>query len=431
MRFLSHSLIRIATVLLVLAATASAEPIPFKRAIELALRHSGTMAIALAEQTRTHQNYLAQRGQFLPTLTFGSGLGYSFGIPLTILGAAPSIFNFNSSQDLYNPYQRAATNAAKIEWKASDLDLLDRKNAVILDTAVYYAELDSVTAKVHILQQAQQNAQHAQFITTERLKEGIDSELELKKSKLTTARIQLQIAEAEGQADVLRERLSKLIGIPAASIETVTESVPATPDVPQDNELAAQAAESNPAVRLAFEHAKAAEMRANAEHKALLPSFDFGSQYALLSRYNNYQSFYSKFERNNYTFGVNIRFPFINPAQRAVAKSADADAVKIRTQAEGVRNDIQAETLRIQRSLRQLAAARDVAKLEYDIAQSGIEAIHAKIESGQGSARDEELARLDANAKYSAYLDSNYELARAQMQLLRMTGKIQEWALGQ
>jgi outer membrane protein TolC len=430
MRFRSHSLIRIAAVLVLFAATATAEPIPFKRAIELALKHSGTMAIAIAEQTRTHQTYLAQRDQYLPSVVFGSGLGYSWGIPLTILGSAPSIFNVNTSQDLYNPAHRANANAAKVEWKASDLDLLDRKNGVILDTATFYTQLDSVTAKLNILRKAKLDAQHAQFITSERIKEGIDSELDLKKSQLVTARIQLQIADAEGQADVLRERLSKLIGIPAESIETVTESVPLAPDLPQDNQLAAQAAESNPAVRLAFEHAKAAEMRADAEHKALLPSIDFGSQYAMLAKYNNYETFYNKYERNNYTIGVNIRFPFVNPSQRAAAHAADADAVKFRKQAEIARNNVQAETLRIQRSLVQLAAARDVAKLEYEVAQADIETVHAKIVSGQGTSRDEEQARIDANAKYAAYLDANYNLVSAQMQMLRMTGKIQEWALG-
>jgi outer membrane protein TolC len=148
----------------------------------------------------------------------------------------------------------------------------------------------------------------------------------------------------------------------------------------------------------------------------------------MLARYNNYDSFYKKYERNNYTIGVNIRFPFINPSQRAVAQAADADAIKAKRTAEGVRNDVQAETLKIQRGLRQLAAARDVAKLEYDVAQGNIDAIHAKIESGEGIARDEEQARLDANAKYAAYLDSNYELIRGQMQMMRMMGNIQDWA---
>jgi outer membrane protein len=422
--------LRLACVLALLASTVSAEPIPFKRAIELALKRSGTMAIAMAEQTRTRQIYLAERDQFLPTVVFGSGLGYSFGIPLTILGSAPSIFNINTSQELFNLSRRASANAAKVDWNASDLELVDRKNGVILDTATFYTQLDSITTKLKILREAQQNARRAQFITTERLKEGMDSELDLKRSQLAAAQIELQIAQAEGNADVLRDRLSKLIGIPAANIETVTESIPIPPDTPQDNDIAARAAESNPAVRSAFEHAKSAKLRADAEHKALLPSFDFGSQYALLASFNNYDAFYRKFQRNNYTFGVNFRVPFLSPSQRAAAHAADADAIKAQKIAEGTRDDVEASTLKIQRSVRQLAAARDVAKLEYEIAQANIDVVHAKIVSGQGTARDEEQARLDTNDKYAAYLDASYNLMNAQLQMMRMMGNIQEWALG-
>lgn len=422
---------RLIAVLLLLVTCASAEPVTFRRAIELALRHSGTMAIALAEQTRTRQNYLSAQYNYTPAVFFGSGLGYSLGIPLSIVGTPPSIFNVTTQQALLNFSLRQSINAAKVEWKATDFDLLDKKNSVILDTALVYAELDSLTSKLKILREAQVASQRSQFISAERLKEGIDSELDFKKAKLATARIQLHLAQAEGQADVLRERLSKLTGIPANSLETVAESVPTTPDILQDDPaVPSEAAENDPNVRLAFEKAKAADLRAQAEHKQMLPSVELGSQYALLSTFNNYQTFYTKFVRNNYTIGLNLRVPFLNFSQRAVAQAADADAIKAKKQAENVRNDVEMETLKLQRSLRQLAAARDVAKLEYEVAQADIDATQGKVASGEANARDEEHARLVANDNYALYLDANFDLYKAQVQLLRSTGKLQEWALG-
>ena len=421
---------RILPIFLLLLATASAEPISFRRAIESALKHSGTMAIAMAEQTKTHQTYLAAKDNYIPSVTFGSGVGYSFGIPLSVIGSAPSVFNVSTQQSIFDPYLRANIAAAKVDWKASDLDLLDKKNAVIMETALVYSSLDNIAAKLKILRDAQTSAKRAEFISTERLKEGIDSELDLKKAKLASARINLRIIDAESQVDILRDQLSKLTGIPAASIETVTESVPQTPDIPQDPDIPSQAAENSPAVRLAFEKAKAADLKAQAEHKMLLPAFDFGSQYALLSSFNNYDQVYKKFTKNNYTFGLNIRFPFINFAQRATAQAADADALKAKKTAENAKNETETEALKQQRALRQLAAARDVAKLEWEITQAGIDATHAKIESGQATARDEENARLDANDRYAAYLDSTLDLLKAEIQMLRTTGKIQEWALG-
>src|SRR5512146_162418 len=430
MRLLLRPSVRFLCAFALLATTAFAEPITFKRAIEAALRHSGTMAIAHADQTKSYQDYLTVKDSYLPSVSFGSGLGFSFGIPLAIVGTAPSVFNITTQQSVFDPALKKTLEAAKVDWKASDLDMVDKKNAVIMQAAIAYATLDNLTSKLKILKEAQAAAQQAQFISQQRLKEGIDSELDLKKAQLAGAQVALSIAEAEAQADVYRDQLSQLTGFPTVTIETVTESVPVAPDISHDPNVPGAAADRDPAVRLAFEKAKSAALKAKAEHNRLLPAFDFGTQYALLSTFNNYDQVYKKFTENNYTFGLNIRFNFLNFAQRATAASADADAIKAQKAAQIAKDDSELQALKLQRSLRQLAAARDVAKLQWEIAQAGIDATQAKIQTGEASARDLQSAQLDANDRYAQYLDATQQLFTAQVQMLKTTGKIQEWALG-
>lgn len=407
----------------------AAEPLSFQRAIDLALKRSGTMAIAVAEQVRSHQSYLEARNVFIPSVTFGSGLGYSFGVPQTLGGSPPSIFNVTSSAMALNFAQRDLVRALKNDWQASDLDLLDKKNAVILDTALLYTELDNVTSKLSILREQQAASQKAQFITVERVKEGLDSQLELSRSKLIAARVEMRIAESEGNADVLRERLSRLTGVPTDQLQTVTESVPQPPEISQDRDAIERAVANSPAVKLADQKVRSAEFMARSEQRQMFPSVDFYSQYAMLARYNNYEDFYTKFERHNYTFGASIRFPLFNLAQKARAQAADADLIKARRESDGLRDQVSADTLKLQRSLRQLAAAREVARLEYEISQAGIDQAQVKIESGEATARDLQQARIDASDKYANYLDATLELYKAQMQLLRSTGEIQQWAI--
>jgi hypothetical protein len=79
--------------------------------------------------------------------------------------------------------------------------------------------------------------------------------------------------------------------------------------------------------------------------------------------------------------------------------------------------------------LRQLAAASDVARLEYEVAQAGIDAVRAKLASGKADARDQENARLDSSTRYSSYLDFQLQLTRAIMQLMRQTGDLEGWVL--
>jgi outer membrane protein TolC len=201
------------------------------------------------------------------------------------------------------------------------------------------------------------------------------------------------------------------------------------PPVAQDQDLPGEAVKNNPLVKVAEAGAQAKAFRAEAERKQLYPAIDFVGQYAVLARFNNYDQFFQKFQRNNVTAGVAIRFPFLNPVQRAAADAAKADAVKSRKEAQTVKEQVSTETLKLQRSVEQLAAARDVAQLEHQLAQSDIESAHAKIESGAATLKDEENARVAEHERYTAYLNSSFELDRAQIQLMRQIGQLETWAL--
>ncbi|MGH9508698.1 MAG: hypothetical protein ACRD2M_02080, partial [Terriglobales bacterium] len=90
-------------IFLCLALPAAADPVPFRRAIELAVTHSNPMAAANADQSRAQNAYQEARNLFLPQMVLGSGLAATYGFPLSIEGAAPSIINVNSQQYLFNP----------------------------------------------------------------------------------------------------------------------------------------------------------------------------------------------------------------------------------------------------------------------------------------------------------------------------------------
>ena len=406
-----------------------AEPLPFRRAIELAVQHSGGMAIAAAEQMRAQQSYREARGLFYPQMSVGSGLAATLGFPLSIEGAAPSIFRVSSQQYLINAAQKDFIRAAKTEWTASNSILEERRNAVILETALVYAELDKLTTSASVLEQQEAAALKVEQIVQERVGAGVDSEVELTKARLGKARVHLRLAEAQESADVLRLRLAQLTGLPAAGMETVTESIPALPEVKQEDDLQARALAASPAIKIADQKAVASEFRAKGAHKRNYPAVDFVAQYGLLARYNNFDDFFRTFQRNSASVGVAIKFPFLNFAQRGHAEAADAEALKARKQSEEVKQQVSADTLRLQCSVRRLAAARDVAKLEYQLARSDVDAARAKVEAGTASLRDEQAARVAENDRYAAFLSATFDLDRAQMQLLRATGDLEKWAL--
>jgi outer membrane protein TolC len=414
---------------LCLTMNLAADPVPFRRAIELAVTHSSPMAAASADQERAQNAYQEARNLFLPQMVLGSGLAATYGFPLSIEGSAPTIISVNSQQYLLNFAQKEFIRATKSEWNVTGTLKEDQRDQVILEAALTYIEMDKAAASLTLLRQQEEAATRVEQIVEERIAAGVDSDVERTRARLATARVRMRLAEAQGTLDVLRLRLANLTGLPEDSIVTVTESIPELPEVKQEDNLVSRALEKSPLVRVAEERVDAQQFRAKGERKMLYPAFDLVGQYGLFSRHNNYDDFFQRFQRHNATVGIAIRFPFLNFAQRSRADAAEAQVVVARSQARGVRNQVSAETLRLQRLVRQLGSAREVARLEYQIARSEVDAVQAKVEAGTATLREEHEVRAQENGRYKAFLDASFELEKVQLQLLRATGELEKWAM--
>ncbi len=402
-----------------------AEPLLLKHAVELALARGA--AGTAADEQRAFASYHEARNQYIPQLVVGSGLGKSWGFPLSLEGSAPSILNVNSQSALFNPALREFARAAKTDWQASTLQSKDQREQLIQDTVLTYGELNHWEQMRSHLEQEQAEASKMEETVKQRIQAGVDSPAMNNQALLALARVRMRAAEAHGAIDVLRNRLAQLTGLPAEQIETATDSIPALPEVKQEDDLAAKAVKASPMVLQAENHALAESFRAKGEHRALWPSIDFAAQYALLAQYNNYADFYKSFQRHNATVGVSIRFPFFNPSQHARAQAADASAIHAKADATAAKDRVSDQTLRMQRSVQQLAAAREVASLEYQIAQSNVEALQVRVDAGSANLHDMDDARNQSNERYHALQSTDFELERAKIGLLRATGELEDW----
>jgi outer membrane protein TolC len=426
---------RFVALLTILAAAVSgvpgciAEPLTFQRAIELALVHSTGSAIAKADVQRALAAYHEVRNTYAPQVTVGSGLGYSYGFPLSLEGSAPALVNVVAQSTIFNPAQQQFMRAAKTEWQASESQSKDQRNSILQDVALSYAELAKWEARLTRLKADEAQAQQMESAVALRVEQGIDSNVDRNKAKLTAARVRLHVAEARGSADLLRLHLGELTGLPARSIEIAPETIPALPALPAEDDSASEALATSPALKFTEQHAIAQAFRASAEHRALLPSLDFAGQYARLSTYNNYDQYFKKFQPNNVTIGMSFRLPIFNAAQRARAREADAESMKARKQAEAARTQIQDETLKLQRTVEQLDAAREVAQLEFQLAQTSVETAQTRSESQSGTLHELADARAQASERYLAQQDAEFEYQRARLNLLRATGNLERWAL--
>src|SRR6202030_3186765 len=118
----------VALVQILLPGSLLAEPITLRRAVELALKHETASSIAPADEQRSFANYRELRNNWIPQVTAGAGLGWSYGFPLSLEGAAPSLFNITAQSPLYHFEFKDFLTAARAETAGASLRSKDQRN---------------------------------------------------------------------------------------------------------------------------------------------------------------------------------------------------------------------------------------------------------------------------------------------------------------
>src|SRR5262249_41377240 len=163
-------------------------------------------------------SYQEARNQYLPTLVVGSGLGKTWGYPLSLEGSAPSIVNVTAQSALINPTLREFIREARTELESTAMQGKDQRDQAIQDTVLSYAELSKWEGLQAHLGEEYAAGLKMEQIVNHRVQEGVDSPQARTQARLNTARTYLRVSQAQGAIDILRNRLSQLTGLPAASI---------------------------------------------------------------------------------------------------------------------------------------------------------------------------------------------------------------------
>src|SRR5499425_710650 len=129
-----------------------------RRAIELALQNSKDIQIAKIQASIADRAAMISKAQFLPNLYAGSGAGYTYGIPETPGGRAPSVFNITYTEQVFNLPLRGAAKEQQEQAKAQKILLEDARNSVIAGTATGYLELVKVRHSLELLRKENDSA---------------------------------------------------------------------------------------------------------------------------------------------------------------------------------------------------------------------------------------------------------------------------------
>src|SRR5437667_3410 len=154
------------------------------------------------------------------------------------------------------------------------------------------------------------------------------------------------------------------------------------------------------------------------------PTVDLFAEYGLFARFNNFQDFFQRFQRNNFNIGLQVRIPLVTSQRSANVALARSELTTAEMDLKAKRQNVELDVERQYQRLRELDAAREVARLELKLAQENLQIVQANFGEGRSNLRDVEKARLEENDRWLAFLDSDYEHQKAQLDLLNTTGDL-------
>jgi outer membrane protein len=398
-----------------------------RQAVAQAVDRSRDVALARLRYEAAQREAVVSRSQFMPNLYAGSGAAYSSGFPLAASGGAPSVVSLTYTQVLFDPLARSEARAAEQRQEQMRLALDGARDAVILRVASAYLELAKVRRSHELLLSERQSASRILAFTRQRADAGLELPIEVTRAQLTAAKIEQSITKLENGADALAEQLRVDLGLaPDQSLEVAAEDLPAVAD--PDAAFVERAVQNSIELKQAASERETSLARLRGERGSRWPTLSITGQYSVLAKSNNYDEFFNKFQRNNVVAGVQIKIPIFASRTSSGIAAAQANFAAAQMAFDAKRSEVSLDVRQKARQRREAEAAREVARLELDLAQQNTGILQAQFNEGRASLRDLEAAQLEQNDKWLAFLDADFARQQAQLALMQATGQVAQLA---
>jgi outer membrane protein TolC len=413
-----------------LCACASAQ-ISLASAVDLALRNSPKVREAQANVDKARAALAQAHDAYIPNITADGGYGQGVGPP----SGLPTVFSLSSQSLLFNFSQQDNVRAAASGLQSATLSVAETRNQITEDVAITYLDLDNAQQRQAAMNQEYEIATHLVGIVQDRLAAGQDTQMESLRAQRTVLLIRQERRHTENEIATLSDHLSRLIGLPGNPLTAISASIPAMPAV---GTLTNSGPDSF-GIQAAFASAKSKQEIAFGESRyRFRPQLSLGANYSYLdTSEHDFLTYYPTFKgksSNDASIYIQLQFPIFDKGHDDHAREAEAEARRARFEAEDQRNQFLEGRLKLRRSLDELSDSYALAEIDREIAQQQLDAVLVQLNASAGdpnkpqmTPKDEQNARLQERQKFIDLLDTQAQLSRAQINLLRQTGQLDSW----
>lgn len=416
---------------LLLAASGAQAQVSLATAAKMALHNSPDVHMSEADVRQAKGALSESKDAYVPSFTLGSNIGYSYGFPL----GEPSIYNVSAHSLAFSFSQRDYIRSARNAVLSAQEALKDTRNKILDETAADYIQLDTDLKKIKALDEQKSYADALTRIERQRVQAGVDPRSAMLKAELTAAQLELKRVHVQHDAALMRSELANLTGLKPADLQPIAASVPPLPGKTSSALNLGQMAGSNPNVAAAKANALSKFYLSMGDKRQIhRPLFTFGMQYSRFAEFNNYNEYFQRFQHNNFDAGIQITIPLFDASRRAKAEQSAAKAVHAKAQAQMAAQKVGQGILKLQQNLTELQAQQRVAKIQSELAKSQVATVEEELKSGSGQPKanpvtpqQADQAHIQERERYIEMLDANLNVSQAELNLLRLTGRMESW----
>ena len=410
-----------------LLGRAETHPLTLKQALELAARQNPDVTLARLDQQHEEQGVTVASDPFHPKVFLGSGAAYTYGYPNTIQGSAPAIFQVVTQQSLFNRPKSYQLAAAREVARGAEYGAQAKTDDVAYQAADIFLAANQMEHTGDIISTQLPSLQKVIDTMSAAVSGGTELPLELKRAKVNLASSQQQLESAQLDKDYYETLLSVVVGYPATDrVKPVDSDVSALLTPASESDAVDTALRTSRQLRQLQSNILAKEMDFRSYKSARLPQVDLVAQYALFLK-STYQQYFpaNKFQYNNFQIGASISVPLLVGSGRGgYMAQALTDIQKLRIQTDQLRNRIQTETRRSYEQWKKAETIRDLARQKLDLAREDLTVKLAQNGEGRVPLRVLEQTRLEESDLWMQLYDSETQVTRAKLSILRQTGTL-------
>jgi len=297
-------------------AAADVQTMTLNEAVRVALERNPEVILAHLDEYKAAQAVRVARDPFIPKVAAGSGLAYSNGFPMSIDGAAPSIFQARPSvrstirsRSTWPP-RRARTRVAPAwtrrsgarrwfgappccSWMPTGWRAWPRPRA---PGGQPYTGLGFRAARV---------------------REGRELPIEERRVRLDLAKARQRADALAADAEFAERSLASALGFADdVRVRAAAEERPAVTAPGSEDAAAELALQENREVRRLESAMMAKQLQARSHRASRMPKVDLVAQYALFAKFNNYEDFFRRFQRHNGQLGISLMIPLASDRAR-------------------------------------------------------------------------------------------------------------------